>query len=247
MIEPLLHTASLNKHFGALHVCRDLTLNIAPGELHALIGPNGAGKSTILNLLGGLLKADSGNLFFKGRDIIKFPVHKRARIGIAKSFQVTSVFDAFTVMENFSLAVQAASSKHWNFWSDTAHDDALNVPAAAFMERMGLSDRAQERAANLSHGERRQLEMGMALATGAELLLLDEPMAGMGPGGTKKLAELIKGLKGEVTMLLVEHDMRAVFALADRITVLVQGAVAATGTPDEIRNNELVQEAYLGA
>lgn len=247
MTEPLLRTEGLSKHFGALQVCRNFNLTIWPGELHALIGPNGAGKTTVLNLLGGLLKADDGSLCFNGHDITRLPVHRRARLGLARAFQVTSVFNTFTVLENLALAVQARQGTGFRFWTCAAHDRRLSEPAAEVMERMGLANRGHIPAGSLSHGERRQLEMGMALATEPAMMLLDEPMAGLGPGGTLKLSELISGLKGEVTILLVEHDMQAVFSLADRISVLVQGEVVATGTPEEIKDNRLVQEAYLGA
>lgn len=246
MTEALLQANGLRKHFGELQVCRNLNLTIYAGELHALIGPNGAGKTTVLNLLSGLLKADDGSLYFNSHDIIRLPVHRRARLGLARAFQVTSVFNTFTVLENLALAVQARRGTGFRFWTNAARDRRLLEPAAEVMERMGLANRGHIPAGSLSHGERRQLEMGMALATEPAMLLLDEPMAGLGPGGTLKLAELISGLKGEVTILLVEHDMQAVFSLADRISVLIQGEVVATGTPAEIKGNRVVQEAYLG-
>ena len=246
MIEPLLQANGLWKRFAALQVCKNLHLSIEAGELHALIGPNGAGKTTALNLLSGLLTPDKGTLFFNGLDISRTPVYRRARLGLARAFQVTSLFNSFTVLENLSMAVQAHQGTGFHFWTNAARDKRLLQPASEVMERMGLADRGDIPAGSLSHGERRQLEMGMALATQPSMLLLDEPMAGLGPGGSLKLSELISGLKGEITILMVEHDMQAVFSLADRISVLVQGEVVATDTPDEIKKNRLVQEAYLG-
>ena len=246
MTEPLLRADGLYKHFGALQVCKNLNLQIERGELHALIGPNGAGKTTALNLLTGLPTPDSGTLSLNGLDITKISVHRRARLGLARAFQVTSLFNSFSVLENLMLAVQAQQGTGFHFWTNAAHDRKLVESATVYVERMGLLERAKVLAGNLSHGERRQLEMGMALATKPEMLLLDEPMAGLGPGGTLKLSELIDGLKGEVAILLVEHDTHAVFALADRISVLVQGEVVATDTPKLIKENRLVQEAYLG-
>jgi len=246
MTEPLLKADGLCKHFGALQVCKNFDLQIQSGELHALIGPNGAGKTTVLNLLTGLLTPDSGKLSLNDRDITSTPVHQRAQLGLARAFQVTSLFNSFSVLENLMLAVQAQQGTGFRFWSNAAHDRKLVESATTFVERMGLLERATVLAGNLSHGERRQLEMGMALATKPAMLLLDEPMAGLGPGGTLKLSELISGLKGEVTILMVEHDTHAVFALADRISVLVQGEVMATDSPKLIKENRLVQEAYLG-
>ncbi len=246
MTDSLLQAHGLWKRFAALQVCKNLHLSIEAGELHALIGPNGAGKTTALNLLSGLLTPDKGTLFFNGRDISMTPVYRRARLGLARAFQVTSLFNSFTVLENLSMAVQAHQGTGFHFWTNAARDKRLLKPASEVMERMGLADRGDIPAGSLSHGERRQLEMGMALATQPSMLLLDEPMAGLGPGGSLKLSELISGLKGEITILMVEHDMQAVFSLADRISVLVQGEVVATDTPDEIKKNRLVQEAYLG-
>ncbi len=246
MTEVLLQAKNLCKDFGALRVCKDLNLQIESGELHALIGPNGAGKTTVLNLLTGLLVPDSGKLSFNGQDITGTSVYRRARLGLARAFQVTSLFNSFSVLENLMLAVQAQQGTGFRFWTNADHDRKLVAAADEVVERMGLSDRADVLAGSLSHGERRQLEMGMALATKPAMLLLDEPMAGLGPGGTLKLCELIEGLKGEVTILLVEHDTQAVFSLADRISVLVQGEVVATDSPQLIKQNRLVQEAYLG-
>ncbi len=246
MIGPILQLQGITKSFGGLRVCDDLYLDVLPGELHALIGPNGAGKTTLLNLVSGLLQMDSGGLCFKGSDITQKRVHERAQLGMARSFQITSLFQGFTVQENISLAVQATQGSGYRFWKPADTDSQLLEPTREVLTRVGLADRAEIKASNLSHGEQRLLEMGMALATGPDLLLLDEPMAGLGPGSSRNLAELINSLKGSVTILLVEHDMQAVFSLADRITVLVEGRIAATGTPQDIRNNSVVQEAYLG-
>ncbi|MCK5070098.1 MAG: ABC transporter ATP-binding protein [Desulfocapsa sp.] len=246
MSDVLLQAEGLCKHFGELQVCRNLNLEIESGELHAIIGPNGAGKTTVLNLLTGLLAPDSGALFLNNRNITKTSVPERANLGLARAFQVTSLFNKFTVRENLMLAVQAQQKSGFRFWTNAAHDKKLVESADEFVEQMGLTERAMVLAGSLSHGERRQLEMGMALATKPDMLLLDEPMAGLGPGGSLKLCELIEGLKGGVTILLVEHDTHAVFALADRISVLVQGEVVATDTPQLIKANSLVQEAYLG-
>ena len=246
MTEVLLQAKGLCKQFGALQVCKNLGLSIESGELHALIGPNGAGKTTVMNLLTGLLTPDSGKISLHGRDITKMSVHRRARLGLARAFQVTSLVNSFSILENLMLAVQAQQGTGFHFWSNAARDQKLVESAAEVVERMGLTDRAAVLAGSLSHGERRQLEMGMALATKPAMLLLDEPMAGLGPGGTLKLCELIDELKGEVTILMVEHDTQAVFALADRISVLVQGEVVATDSPQLIKQNRLVQEAYLG-
>ncbi len=246
MTEPVLRLRDVRKAFGGLKVCDGVSLDLVPGELHALIGPNGAGKTTLLNLVTGLLQMDSGSLYFNDMDITGKSVHDRARQGMARSFQITSLFPGFTVQQNIELAVQATQGSSYCFWKRTDRDLRLTGPARKVMARVGLADRGQTVAASLSHGEQRLLEMGMALATGPDLLLLDEPMAGLGPGSSRHLAELISSLKGDVTIMLVEHDMQAVFSLADRITVLIEGSVAVTGTPEEIRSNPAVQEAYLG-
>ena len=246
MSPPLLSTDSLVKRFGGLAATDGLSLSVAEGELHALIGPNGAGKTTLIGQLSGELTPDSGSILFDGRDVTRLPVHKRARRGLARSFQITSIFPSFTALDNVSLAVQAHAGHSFRFWRDAARDRRLTDPARAVLERVGLGARADTRADALAHGEKRQLELAMALATGPRLLLLDEPMAGMGPEDSARMVELLQELKGGVTILLVEHDMDAVFALADRITVLVRGKDLASGTPAEIRNDPAVREAYLG-
>ena len=246
MSPPLLSTDSLVKRFGGLAATDGLSLSVAEGELHALIGPNGAGKTTLIGQLSGELTPDSGSILFDGRDVTRLPVHKRARRGLARSFQITSIFPSFTALDNVALAVQAHAGHSFRFWRDAARDRRLTDPARAVLERVGLGARADTCADALAHGEKRQLELAMALATGPRLLLLDEPMAGMGPEDSARMVELLQELKGGVTILLVEHDMDAVFALADRITVLVRGKDLASGTPAEIRNDPAVREAYLG-
>ncbi|WP_353857885.1 ABC transporter ATP-binding protein [Azospirillum formosense] len=243
---PLLSTDSLVKRFGGLAATDGLSLSVAEGELHALIGPNGAGKTTLIGQLSGELTPNSGTIRFDGRDVTRLPVHKRARRGLARSFQITSIFPSFTALDNVALAVQAHAGHSFRFWRDAGRDRRLTDPARAVLERVGLGARADTRADALAHGEKRQLELAMALATGPRLLLLDEPMAGMGPEDSARMVELLQELKGGVTILLVEHDMDAVFALADRITVLVRGKDLASGTPAEIRNDPAVREAYLG-
>lgn len=246
MSRPLLSTDSLVKRFGGLAATDGLSLSVAEGELHALIGPNGAGKTTLIGQLSGELTPDSGTILFDGRDVTRLPVHKRARRGLARSFQITSIFPSFTALDNVALAVQAHAGHSFRFWRDAGRDRRLTEPARAVLERVGLGARADTRADALAHGEKRQLELAMALATGPRLLLLDEPMAGMGPEDSARMVGLLRELKGGVTILLVEHDMDAVFALADRITVLVRGKDLASGTPEQIRNDPAVREAYLG-
>ncbi len=248
MTRPVLELEQVSKAYGGLRVCDDVDLSVRAGELHALIGPNGAGKTTLLDLISGLLLLDQGRIYFCGRDITRKPLHKRACLGLARSFQITSLFPGFTVQQTVELAVQAGENTSLFASMQRADRDArLREPAIRIMEQVGLGQRADIRAENLAHGEQRLLEMGMALASGASVLLLDEPMAGMGPGSAGDLSRLIKDLKGEKTILLVEHDMEAVFALADRISVLVQGRIIATGRPEEIRANDEVQAAYLGS
>ncbi|MCP3866794.1 MAG: ABC transporter ATP-binding protein [Gammaproteobacteria bacterium] len=246
MIEPLLQVVGLNLSFGAIQASRHLSFDVRPGEIHGLIGPNGAGKTTAINQLTGELHPDSGQVIFDGIDITRFPVHKRALMGLARSFQITAVFDHLTVTQNIALAVQAHKGHSYRFWSNADKDAQLIEPTLEALRMVGLEARAPEFASSLSHGEKRQLEVGMALAGKPKLLLLDEPMAGMGPGGTVELSHLIRDMKGQISILLVEHDMDVVFSLADRVTVLVYGEAIATGTPAEIRTNPLVREAYLG-
>ena len=246
MTEPLLKVEGLNKRFGAVVACRNLSLDILQGETHALIGPNGAGKSTALAQLAGALRPDAGRIEFAGRDITGLAGHRRARLGLARSFQVTSIFDAFSVEDNVALAAQAHDGHSFRFWLPARRDRHLRRQARSLLARLGLLPQAEVCAATLAHGEKRQLEVAMALAGRPRLLMLDEPMAGMGSGGTLRMTRLIRELKREVTILLVEHDMDAVFALADRVSVLVYGECIATGTPEQIRRDPLVRRAYLG-
>jgi branched-chain amino acid transport system ATP-binding protein len=234
------------KNFGALAATDRLDFMILPGEIHAVIGPNGAGKTTLLAQLTGELRPDAGTIHFAGRDITHLPMHRRVALGLARSFQITSIFRGFSALDNVALAVQAQAGHSFRFWRPAHTIAPLRQPALAVLERVGLAARADTLAAQLSHGEQRQLEVAMALATVPRLLLLDEPTAGMGPEESARMVALLRELRGQHTMLLVEHDMEAVFALADRITVLVYGRAIATGTVDEIRANAEVRQAYLG-
>ena len=246
MAEPLLRIESLCKSFGAVKACHDLSLEVHAGEIHALIGPNGAGKTTLLNQIAGDLTPDSGQIFLAGQEITHLPLYRRAPLGLARSYQITSVFANLSVEENMLLAIQAHHGHSFRFWGRGLKDPQLLAELGPALETVGLSERAEAIAGNLSHGEKKQLEVGMALSCKPKLLLLDEPMAGMGPGGSIELSKLIHKLKKEMTILLVEHDMEAIFSLADRITVLVYGEVVATGSVEEIRSNPAVRQAYLG-
>ena len=246
MAEPLLKARGLTKTFGAIRATDGLSLDVWTGEVLAVIGPNGAGKTTAIGQLSGELKSDAGTILFEGRDISGLPMHKRAHLGVARSFQITSIFLRFTAEDNVAMALQAQDGHSFRFWKAARNDQKLRNPAREMLEEVGLADRADVAAANLSHGEQRQLELAMALATRPSMLLLDEPMAGMGVEDSSRMVDFLLNLKGGVTILLVEHDMDAVFALADRITVLVYGKVVATGTPEKIRTDPTVQKAYLG-
>ena len=246
MAEPLLRIESLCKSFGAVKACHDLSLEVHAGEIHALIGPNGAGKTTLLNQIAGDLTPDSGQIFLAGQEITHLPLYRRAPLGLARSYQITSVFANLSVEENMLLAIQAHHGHSFRFWGRGLKDPQLLAELGPALETVGLSERAEAIAGNLSHGEKKQLEVGMALSCKPQLLLLDEPMAGMEPGGSIELSKLIHKLKKEMTILLVEHDMEAIFSLADRITVLVYGEVVATGSVEEIRSNPAVRQAYLG-
>ena len=245
MIEPLLQVRGLRKSFGALLVSNDLNLDLHRGEIHALIGPNGAGKTTALAQLSGQVQPDAGTITLEGRDLTKVSMPERARLGVARSFQITAVLHEFTVLENVALAVQARAKHHFHFWRDARRDKRLTDESQGLLERVGLTAEADTRAANLSHGQRRQLELAMALATRPKVLLLDEPMAGMGPSETESMAQLIETVKQDYATLLVEHDMDVVFSLADRVSVLVYGTLLATGRPEEVRADPEVQRAYL--
>jgi branched-chain amino acid transport system ATP-binding protein len=244
--EPLLEIDGLAKRFGGVVASDNIVLAVPQGELHAIIGPNGAGKTTLIGQLAGETAPDAGHIRFAGIDITALPAHRRSMLGLARSFQITSLFLDFTALDNVALAVQAHAGHSFRFWRNARRAKELREPARAALARVGLAERADAVVANLSHGEHRQLEIAMALATGPRMLLLDEPMAGMGPEESVRMVKTLRDLKQELTILLVEHDMEAVFALADRITVLVYGRVIASGTPAAIRANEDVRQAYLG-
>ena len=246
MVEPLLSTDRLIKRFGGLLATDNVSIEVRPGEIHALIGPNGAGKTTLVGQLTGTLAPDSGSIRFAGRDVTRLPTDARVRLGLARSFQITAVLREFTALDNVALAVQAHAGHSFRFLADARADRRLRDPARRGLESVGLGQRADTPAASLSHGEQRQLEIAMALAGDPQLLLLDEPMAGMGAEESQRMVGFLGALKGSRGVLLIEHDMDAVFALADRITVLVYGRAIATGTPDEIRAHPEVRQAYLG-
>ncbi|MEW5863846.1 MAG: ABC transporter ATP-binding protein [Pseudomonadota bacterium] len=246
MTEPLLAARGLRKSFGAVAATDGVDLEVFEGETHAIIGPNGAGKTTLISQLSGRLRPDLGRIVFTGEDVTALPEPARARRGLARSFQVTSIYREFTALDNVALAVQAHAGHSFRFWRDARAERELREPALAVLEEVGLGDRADVIAANLAHGEQRQLEIAMALATRPRLLLLDEPVAGMGVEESQRMVKFLATLKGRMTMILVEHDMDAVFTLADRISVLVYGRVIATGRPEDIRANPEVRAAYLG-
>jgi branched-chain amino acid transport system ATP-binding protein len=246
MPDTLLTVTALHKSFGAVQATNDLTFRVARNQIHALIGPNGAGKTTVVNQLSGDLLPDSGSIIFNCVDITRLRAYQRARLGIGRSFQITHIFENLTVAENMSLAICAHSGHNFRFLRNWRRSRPVENDLVTALERVDLLHRAELPARHLSHGEKRQLEVGMAMIGNPELLILDEPMAGMGPGGTAELTKLIRRLKGTLTILLVEHDMDVVFSLADRVTVLVYGEHLATGTPQEIRQNEKVRAAYLG-
>ena len=238
MTAPALRVTGLQKRFGGVLAVDDVSLDLAEGELHAVIGPNGAGKTTLIHLLSGALKPSAGTIVLDGRDITGLAMHRRVRLGVVRSYQITSLFPNFTVLENLALALQGAGRPD--------DQDRARVRTLAELDAVGLGARADQLAGVLAHGERRQLELGLALATGARILLLDEPMAGLGPEEAARIVSLLEALKRRRTILLVEHDMEAVFRLADRISTLVYGRVIASGAPDEIRRHPEVRRAYLG-
>ncbi len=246
MAEVLLQVEGLTKRFGGVVAADGISLALPAGELHAIIGPNGAGKSTLIGQLSGEVAPDSGRIRFDGQDITKFPAYRRSQLGLARSFQVTTLFPDFTALDNVALSVQAHSGHSFRFWRDARSEIELREPAQTALFRVGLAERAATPVADLSHGERRQLEIAMALAGRPRMLLLDEPMAGMGSEESSRLIELLRSLKGVLTVMLIEHDIDAVFALADRISVLVYGRIIATGDPAAIRSDTAVREAYLG-
>lgn len=246
MSEALLTTDALVKNFGGVRATDQVSLSVVPGEIHAIIGPNGAGKTTLIAQLSGLLMPDSGRIHFKNRDITRLSAPARSHRGLARTFQITSVFPNFTALSNVALAIQAHSGHSFRFFRPAADDEALTGPALTALEAVGLGERSSIMAGDLAHGEQRQLEIAMALATTPDLLLLDEPMAGMGPADSAQMVSYLNSLKGRITMVMVEHDMQAVFQLADRISVLVYGRIIATGDPESIRSDPEVRSAYLG-
>jgi branched-chain amino acid transport system ATP-binding protein len=245
-METLLTVENLVKRFGAVIATDHLNLDVRPGEIHALIGPNGAGKTTLINQIEGELRPDTGRIFFRNRDITRLAVHRRAVIGLARTFQITNIFNGFSAVDNVALAIQARAGHSFRFWKDVRSVRRLREPAAAILAMVGINGTVGIPAGQLSYGEQRQVGIAMALAVEPKLLLLDEPMAGMDAEASRAMVALLRRLKGRQALLLVEHDMDAVFNLADRISVLVYGQVIATGTPDEIRRNREVLEAYLG-
>ncbi|POR48934.1 ABC transporter ATP-binding protein [Bosea psychrotolerans] len=246
MTEPVLALSGVRKAFGALRVTDGVDLALAPGELHALIGPNGAGKTTLVHQISGMLRPDAGSIRFRGAEITGFTPEKRARAGLARTFQITSTIASLSVLENVALSVQARASHPLALFRNAAYDEALNRPAWAAIEAVGLTERAHVLAGRLSHGEKRALEIAMALTLEPAAILLDEPLAGVGREEGERLISLLASLKGRYAMLLVEHDMEAVFALADTVSVLVYGRVIASGDPAMVRADPAVREAYLG-
>jgi branched-chain amino acid transport system ATP-binding protein len=246
MAEPLLELRNLRKAYGALVVTDDVSLSVRPGELHAVIGPNGAGKTTLIHQVSGTLASDSGSILFGGEDMTHLSMPQRVRRGLARSFQITSILPGFSALENVALAVQARSGSSFRFLGNASQEKSLNEPAMDCLTQVGLVARAHIPAGLLSHGEKRQLELAIGLATEPKLLLLDEPLAGTGHEESQRVVETLRRLKSRLTIVLIEHDMDAVFSLADRVSVLVYGRVIATDTPERIRANPEVRAAYLG-
>ena len=246
MAEPLLRIENLVRRFGGIVATDNLSLDIARGELHAIIGPNGAGKTTLISQLIGQLRPTAGTIRFAGQDVTHLPAWKRSRLGLARSFQITSLLPNFTAADNVALAAQARDGHSFRFFGNARQEKQLRAAAHAALDRVGLLGRADVVVSRLSHGEQRELELAVTLATKPQLLLLDEPMAGLGVTESARMVKLLAELRQEVTIVLVEHDMNAVFVLADRITVLVYGRVIASDVPAAIRTNEEVKRAYLG-
>ncbi len=249
MSAALLAAHDLRKRYGGVAATDGVSLSVAAGEVHALIGPNGAGKTTLIAQLSGALAPDSGRIDFAGRDVTALGQSERVRLGLARSYQVTTLFGALSALDNVALAVQARSGSSMSFWRPVARESALFEEARGVLARIGLAGRESVPAAHLAHGEQRTLEVGLALATRPRLLLLDEPMAGMGPEESARMLALVRRLResdAALAVLLIEHDMDAVFRLADRISVLVSGRVVASGAPAQIRADAEVRKAYLG-
>ena len=246
MSEVVLQVDQLVKRFGGLVATDHAQLSVEKGTIHALIGPNGAGKTTLIHQISGALQPDSGAVRFCGEDITRMPMHQRALRGLVRSYQITSIFQKLSVLDNIALSVQARSGSSMRFWRPARAERDRYAEAAVVAERVGLGGQLNTLAGALSHGQQRQLELGLALAVRPQLLLLDEPMAGMGPDESENMVALLQGLRGETTILLVEHDMDAVFRLADTISTLVFGKVIASGTAQQIKDNPDVRRAYLG-
>ena len=245
-MNPVLAVCGLVKRFGGLTATDHVDFEVFPGEVHAIIGPNGAGKTTLISLVAGELHPDAGTIMFEGRDLSDSSIPARSLAGLGRSYQISQIFREFTALENVMLAVQAHAGRRFSFMRPVASDDLLIEAAVEMLRQVGLGDRARTTVAEMAHGEHRQLELAMALAGKPSLLLLDEPMAGMSQKESEEMISLIRSFKGRYAVILVEHDMDAVFALADRISVLVYGRIIVTGAPDEIRANQAVREAYLG-
>jgi len=246
MSTPVLELRGLVKRYGGLIATNNLDMDVARGEIHAIIGPNGAGKTTLIHQISGAIRPTGGEILFGGRRITGLSMHERVKLGLARSYQITNIFRACSVHDNLALAVQARSGSSMRFWKPAVDEAALFAEAAELAARVGLGERLAATAGSLSHGEQRQLEVGLALATRPSLLLLDEPMAGMGHEESARMIPLIRSLTPAVSVILIEHDMDAVFRLADRISVLVAGRIIACGAPAEIRDNDEVKKAYLG-
>jgi branched-chain amino acid transport system ATP-binding protein len=244
--EPLLRVEKLVRRFGGILATDNVSLDVAKGELHAIIGPNGAGKTTLISQLTGQLLPDAGTIELAGTDITYVPAYRRSALGLARSFQITCLLLDFTALDNVALAAQAHDGHSFRFWGNARNESNLRGIARAALDRVGLGSRADTVVSRLSHGEQRELELAVALATSPQVLLLDEPMAGLGITESARMVKLLQELRREVTIVLVEHDMDAVFALADRISVLVYGRIIASGAPSAIRNNDEVKRAYLG-
>jgi branched-chain amino acid transport system ATP-binding protein len=242
----VLRLRDVTRRFGGVVATDRVSLDVAPGEVHALIGPNGAGKTTLVGLISGSLAADAGEIIFEETSITTLRQHDRVRAGLARSYQITSIFRKLSVLDNVALAVQARSGSSFSFWRPLEKETGLFEEASSILQQVGLQEKKSHLGATLAHGEQRALEVGLALATRPKLVLLDEPMAGMGPQESRRMIELIERIRSGVTVLLVEHDMDAVFRLADRISVMVDGRVIATDSPEKIRANPEVRKAYLG-
>ena len=244
---PLLQVTGLNKRFGGVLATDRVDLQVAAGEIHALIGPNGAGKTTLVAQIAGQLASDSGSVHFDGSDVTRMVTHQRARRGLVRSFQITRLFKSMSVLEHLALALQAAGGRTFSAWRPVRADTALFERAEGLLERLGLAHKSDWGIEQLSHGEQRALEVGMALAGSPKLVLLDEPLAGMGLQESEAMSSLIDSLRGEVAVLLIEHDVDAVFRLADTVSVLVNGHVVASGKPQDVRRDPAVVDAYLGS